>query len=210
MSVLRFFGFLCVLVTIAAGCGSDSKPPPADGGTVRPDGGAALDGGAAVDGGAAADGGPVTDGGAPSDGGSNCPDAGVPCNTLTNGATTATRQQVAQNTPAFTGGTPVPGTYFSTASTVYTGPGGATGPTADTERTTLVMSASSFQVVSDKGDGCAGERFNANYTTSGNQMTATFTCGGPPGGSQAFLYTATSTTFTLNTEANKVLTFTKQ
>ena len=222
MRVSRCFASLCVIV-ILAGCGSDSKPPPTDGGAVAQDGGATLDGGGALDGGAsidggavidggpAADGGPVTDGGQPGDGGVNCPtgpDGGAPCNTLTNSAPSVARQRVDQNLPSFTGGTVVAGTYFSTALTIYTGPGGATGPDGHYEQTTVVISGNSIQVVSTKGDGCM-ERFNATYSTSGNQMTLTFTCGGEAP-SQTLQYTATATTLSLNVESNRVLTLTRQ
>jgi hypothetical protein len=84
--------------------------------------------------------------GAPDDGGQDGP---AICNTLVNSASAVTVMQVAADPTAFEGGTPSEGTYHLMSETVYTGAGGASGPTSRTERTTLQITGNLIQVAKD-------------------------------------------------------------
>lgn len=134
------------------------------------------------------------------DGGNN---AGA-CNTLSNDAPTLQKDHHAEPTPTMTGGTIVEGKYFLTAMDKYNG---ATGTSAHQE--TWVFSGGNVQVVTkheEKGD----VRFSGTYSTSGNTLTAAFTC--PAANAISFKYTATATQIAMVNpdDANEVHTFTKQ
>lgn len=172
------------------GCGGGGGSSGGGGGNSGGGGGGSSGGG----------GGSSVGGGGGSSGGGG---GGAACNTVSNNAPTVTVNQVAATAPTFTGGTIVPGTYYVTQASIYTGPGGATGPTG-TEKWTVVLT-------SNTGQAATSDNVPSNFTwrTSGNQFIMTFTCGAS--GSQSFSYTATATssTFILNVDP-EVFTYTKQ
>lgn len=138
------------------------------------------------------------------------------CNTIANTATTIDRTQVAEALPSASaaGGTFALGTYFRTATTVYTGVGGATGPNGVTDKQTIVLSdagagaiiAQSVQSTS----GAADQHGTLMVTSTGTTVSLVITC--PVNAPFAdFPYTATATGFTLyNTIDNIVEVYTKQ
>jgi hypothetical protein len=118
------------------------------------------------------------------------------CNGLTGTAPFITRQQVASSPPPMTGGMLVDGTYFLTAYAVYTGTGGATGPTG-APFSELVVHAGGFAeaVVQTQGSPIL-TRQNNTITTSGNNYVTTVVCpAGAP--SQTLSYTATANVLTI-------------
>lgn len=114
-------------------------------------------------------------------------EAAAACNTLANGASSISVQQVAQNPPSAGGGPIVDGTYFLTDATIYTGPGGPTGP-GGTTQTTIQITGSTVQVV--VADGQPPSR-TTTLATSGVSFTSTDTC--PDTAVQSGSYTATTT-----------------
>ncbi|HLK40878.1 MAG TPA: hypothetical protein VKU41_29195 [Polyangiaceae bacterium] len=115
-------------------------------------------------------------------------DAAV-CNTLANTGTPVTVVQVATDPPSAQGGTPVDGVYSLSNETIYTGSGGATGPTK-TDRITIQIQGGAIQVSKDSSPTTSTYRL----TTNGTSYTAAALC--PPMiGDLAGSYTATATTF---------------
>jgi hypothetical protein len=80
-------------------------------------------------------------------------------------------EQVASDPPAAQGGTIEDGTYWMTAATVYTGPGGPTGETG-TMQTTILVSGGTIQVVTTRGPATR----TVSITTSGTYFTVTDSC----------------------------------
>jgi hypothetical protein len=114
----------------------------------------------------------------------------VVCNTLVNSASAVTIMQVAANPPPFAGGTPAEGTYFLMSETVYTGAGGASGSTFQTQRTTIQITGNRIQVAKDTSP--TTETYI--LVPSGTTYTAAGLC--PPMlGAIVGSYTATTTTF---------------
>ncbi len=108
-------------------------------------------------------------------------DDGGLCTTLANGAPQVQQVDVAAARPVATGGSFVDGTYFKTSDKVYTGAGGATGPTGYTVRETIAITNSStgtallLSTFIDNG-GTTTERITVSPTTSGGAITLTFVC----------------------------------
>jgi hypothetical protein len=149
------------------------------------------------------------------DGGFCDSNLGTGCNTVTNSGNVIAQVQVASAAPTPAGGTVVEGTYHLTDWTTYTGTGGATGPTGQNDKETLVFSGGTVQIVQVEGD-CPERRQNLSVVFSEAMVTATNTCptctGNNCGGNAG--YTATTTTFVLfeehgGGEPPSVKTFTK-
>ena len=68
-------------------------------------------------------------------------DTGPSCSKLENVGEVVEEMKIAATKPAWTGGTVVDGTYVLTAFENYSGPGGATGPTGQKLRFTLVLTS---------------------------------------------------------------------
>jgi hypothetical protein len=171
------FGLGCLLLW-AAGCSSSSSPS---------DGGAPQDATSTEGGGEAA---PPAEAAGGDDSASDGPTV---CNTLVNEGQPVTPVQVASAPPAFAGGTVADGTYVLTGQTIYTGDGGATGPTTPTQRITIQLQGSTFQVSKDSDPPTSTYAF----APTGATYVATGEC--PPLlGDLAGSYTATATTFTVS------------
>ncbi|MFO0611543.1 MAG: hypothetical protein U0414_03065 [Polyangiaceae bacterium] len=84
----------------------------------------------------------------------------------------------AKDAPIAIGGDIVPGTYELLAKTVYTGPGGATGPGPDEPAlTVLVFDASGTYAISlARASGTSLLRESGSYTLSGAQLTMVPKC----------------------------------
>jgi hypothetical protein len=119
--------------------------------------------------------------------------AGGECNALVNGAPQVTANQVASVAPPATGGTLVDGTYFLTSVTIYTGFGGATGPTGSAESVTLQLASGIAQSVAGSSGSVSHE--TATLTpTSPTTLTASTTCPAPKTPT-TLSYSATATSF---------------
>jgi hypothetical protein len=137
----------CVLAAVisavsAGACSSTTVGGGGGGSSGGADAGhdvAALEASSGADTGTAAD---VAEADTPSDGG---------CGVVTNGAAVVPEQNTATAPPTPQGGAIPDGTYFVTAATLYTGPGGATGPTGKTYQFTSQVS----------GDGTAYDSVDA-------------------------------------------------
>jgi hypothetical protein len=84
-------------------------------------------------------------------------------------------EQVADVAPAPAFGTFADGTYFLTAVTIYTGDGGASGPSGHTHQQTSVASGGAAQSVSSDDNGCASHS-NSQIAFSDAGLTITGTC----------------------------------
>jgi hypothetical protein len=145
------------------------------------------------------------------------PSDGGECNSTPNTAPPIQVQQVASDSPMPMGGPPMAdGTYFATALTVYTGTGGAAGPSGITFQATSILSGGVSNYVSVESDNDAGAQA-ANYAPFsylGNAISLTATC--PYIEKSTFIaYDSDATHLTLymsTTPAANVqaLTFTKQ
>jgi hypothetical protein len=107
------------------------------------------------------------------------------CNTIANDGTPIAETRVAAAMPTGSGGTLVDGTYHLTRREIYTGTGGASGPTGDTRKATLVIAnAASATMTLDfatsiNGAGDARERYAGNTPANGvTQFGVTRSC--PP------------------------------
>lgn len=144
---------------------------------------------------------------APPDGVADAPplEAGV-CNALVNDATPVPETQVAAEAPTARGGTVVPGRYRLTQWQIFTGPGGASGPTGNTRKYVLDLHASTYdEVIADNGN--SDERYTRTWSTQGTFFSSTQIC--PTQEPLGDDYTATPTTLTLSAYG-VVMTFTKQ
>jgi hypothetical protein len=123
------------------GCSSSSTTPGSNGtdaghDATTPDGGGEADSG--------------SDG--PSDGGES--DGGMACTNIANVGTVVHYIDVPTDQPiAQGGGPPSDGTYVITAASLYTGDGGASGPTSTTIQETVVVSGMSYDQVSAAANG---------------------------------------------------------
>ncbi len=141
------------------------------------------------------------------------PDATGDCNGI--GATGATimEQRVASAAPTPTGGNIADGAYVVTSMTVYTGVGGATGPTGLILRSESVNSAGDFVYAESDGT-TVSVRSGGTYVTAGADITIAFTC--PAGDPDAPFtqFDADATEFVLydstNAAAVRAWTFTLQ
>lgn len=132
------------------------------------------------------------------------------CNAVVNQGTLLAIQQVAQAAPTPAGGTILDGTYVVTASTIYTGVGGLTGPNGSMVQATSVNSAGTYQYV-DEGGGTVN-RSIGTFSTGATDITITQTCPDPT--QLTFTrFDASATTLTIyddrNVAAVVALTFTK-
>lgn len=126
------------------------------------------------------------------------PEAGG-CSSLGNTAPVVAEQNVASAPPTPAGGTIADGTYFLTAAKVFTGAGGATGPTGVTYQMDSKWAGGAFEYVEAITGGTgAGGKYAGTYATSGTAITITFTCGST-GKSGFTLFDATATSFTIYT-----------
>jgi hypothetical protein len=116
------------------------------------------------------------------------PDAPAPaCNALKNVGELVTIQALASDPPAPEGGALADGTYVATSAVLYTGSGGASGPTTQTTQLTIQIDGSHVETVIE------GERSSATFATSGTRITSTTTC--PDRVVQENGYSATATSF---------------
>jgi hypothetical protein len=104
-----------------------------------------------------------------------CNPPGPVCNDVVNDAPTIYEMYVAADEPTPLGGTIADGRYWLTATVVYSGPGGATGPTGNIEQHTTVISNG---VITGRGsrNGCPDETTLLDFTTSGNRLMAVEAC----------------------------------
>jgi len=103
-------------------------------------------------------------------------DASAGCNDVVNTAPVFAGRMVALSIPMPSGGTIVDGTYYETDYTIYTGPGGATGPEGMNHQFTAVVAGPIVRVAYLTNG--IQKRYTFTMTTSGTQTTWTFTC--PP------------------------------
>jgi hypothetical protein len=103
---------------------------------------------------------------------------GAACNSLANGASVVQEQQSPTTAPSPQGGgTPADGTYFMTALTDYTGAGGASGPTGNSEQNTIQFTSSTMTLQQvDAKDSCPTTTQTGTLAFSGTQVTLTATC----------------------------------
>ncbi len=99
------------------------------------------------------------------------------CNAVVNQGTLLATLQVAQAAPSPGGGTIVDGTYVVTASTIYTGVNGVTGPNGAMVRATSVNSAGAYQYIDDGGG--TVNRSAGTYSTTTTNITIVQTCPDP-------------------------------
>jgi hypothetical protein len=132
-----------------------------------------------------------------------------------NAAPIVTVSSATGSPPAQTGGALVPGTYFATRATEYSGGGG---PFGARYRETAVVTASTIQAViaQDVGDGglSRDQPVTFTYTASGSSLTVTPTCG-LSGGTIVQPYTSSTppsgpTTIVAIVNGNVLLELTKQ
>jgi hypothetical protein len=115
------------------------------------------------------------------------PDAPGTCNSVVQTASEVTQMRVAEIAPVGTGGTVPDGTYHLIQDTIYTGAGGATGPTGYASRfTTRCVASSCDLVIEDEMEATQSYRI----VTSGTSVTFTITCPTP------FTFSGTITTVT--------------
>ena len=103
-------------------------------------------------------------------------DASAGCNDVVNTAPVFDGRRVALGIPTPSGGTIVEGTYYETDYTIYTGPGGATGPEGMDHQITAVIAGPIVRIAYLMNG--IQKRYTFTMTTSGTQTTWTFSC--PP------------------------------
>jgi hypothetical protein len=144
------------------------------------------------------------------------PGDGGACTSLANIASAIPQMDVAQTIPPPSGGTLVDGLYVKTRDTVYTGAGGASGPTGTMAKETLGISGSAtgtarFDSVFLKGTDEINERITF-VPGPGGSGAVNIEC--PPYGPLSWPYTVrnTGTTIELDlyTFADRIETFTRQ
>lgn len=120
------------------------------------------------------------------------------CNAVPNSGGLVAEQRVAAAAPAPAGGTVALGTWVRASAIIYTGIGGATGPTGrqvrQALRLTMVNGSLRFDSVYQE-PGEAIELVSGSAAFNGTQLTVTFNC--PQPGTRAFTYSATAGRFTL-------------
>jgi hypothetical protein len=124
-------------------------------------------------------------------------DGSGPCNAIPNGAPLITQQRVASAAPTAQGGTITDGTWYLTACKLYTGAGGATGPTTYKLQRTWVISGNTVNVVRVHPPE-AEQRFTVSAAVASGQWQWSLTCGDGNETTWApFPYDATPTTLTI-------------
>jgi hypothetical protein len=138
------------------------------------------------------------------DGGGSGSGSGSACDPVTPAGQIIHKDHDPGAPPTMTGGTITDGVYALTQMVQYNGENGDTG-----HKDTMVFAGGHGQIAGLQ-DG-TGPMQNAffDYTTSGNDLMLTLTCGGS--GSITLKYTATATTVTTvnNDDPNELHTFTK-
>ena len=138
-------------------------------------------------------------------------DAGV-CNSVANAAPSIPITNVASDAPAPTGGTIPDGTYFVTASQIYTGAGGAAGPTGVTYRATNRVTGTHYDAVTSASSQPVDAHASGTFATNGTNTVIQQSCPIP----QTVPFTSFSSdgvgTFTIYSSGTPVqaLTYTKQ
>lgn len=117
--------------------------------------------------------------------------AGGACHDLVNVGTNVVFTAEASPPPTPLGGTIVDGTYVLTTATLYTGTGGASGPTGDTRSMTMRITGARGDSIFD------GVARTAQFAVSGTTMTSTSVCP-ESGGTRTDGYDATPTTFAVH------------
>ncbi len=163
----------------------------------------------------------VGDGGSdatqPPDAASETGDASAsPCNNVVNLGTLVPVTRIAAAAAPQTGGTLVDGTYKVMNASIFTGVGGAAGPTGEQLQQTLVIkvssdaSAATAEAVSS--DGTTTSHRNLALQTSGTQLVMSTTC---PAGlpAETFAYRAAGTLLSLSSvvaDGTKVVTYLRE
>lgn len=185
-TLLLVSGLVLALTSLGVGCGSSSNSTSSDAG-MNNDSGTGGDGSVAMD------------------AGGN--DGGAACNSFAIGGQQVDVQQVASDPPAAMGGTIMSGTYVMTSAKIYTGVGGATGPSGETTQQTIVISTTNgtsgtvqIAQISFGGDSPTIDRSTGTFNVSGTNLTYADTCGGTDSGTAGF--TVAGNTFTIYPPGN--------
>lgn len=113
------------------------------------------------------------------------------CNALVDSAAEVQSAFVAAPLPAPAGGAILDGTYHLTGESVFTGPGGASGPIGQTVATVFALQGGTAQLVSRRTGADAGEeRATLAYQVSGSELILTPLCGMGPGDGERIGFTA--------------------
>src|ERR1041385_3940142 len=114
------------------------------------------------------------------DSSSNSPDAAPDgpdeCNALATPTNSVLAMQMASAPPTPQGGTVVDGNYIVTMAIIYTGVGGATGPTGDPAVAADKVTGNHFAYLQKDLTTSAVMRLSGTYATSGVNLTRTNTC----------------------------------
>jgi len=120
------------------------------------------------------------------------------CNDVPNSGGLVAEQRAASAAPAPTGGTLNVGTWVRAATTIYTGPGGATGPSGrqvrQAIRITSVGGGLRFDSVAQE-PGASADLVSGSATVSGTTLDVAFNC--PATDAKSFGYSATAASLTL-------------
>ena len=184
-------GVVCLLVSVAPACSSDDssgtsgKGGTGGGGTGGGTGGGGTGGGGTGGGGT---GGVSGGGGAGGTAGSSTGGAPTGCNALANVGSVVQQVYVSADGIVGDGGIINSGTYVLTAATVYTGPGGGTGPTGLSLTDTLALDGGAYErvlsAVNDAGLDGSPVRQNGTFVLKdGGGIQVDQTC---PAGMQPF------------------------
>jgi hypothetical protein len=178
---------ILLLWAVSACSGGETPPPAGQGGSSGQDGGpiGGAGGSSSGAGGGTPDGprdppdvsvsdGPVNDATTRTDVTSVIDDASANCNDLINTGPVIVGQKVATSIPSPRGGTIADGTYYETAYTAYTGPGGAVGPDGVDHQLTAVIAGATARVVV-LGAGIQ-RRYVFSMATSGTTTTWSVVC----------------------------------
>lgn len=179
-------------------CGPDSDRPPAQssGGTAAPpvsggsSSGTTSSGGATSSSGTSGASSGASDGGSSSGGSSGTTSSGGSSGTAGDSGTVAPQCQnvpregstvaevsIAAAPPAATGGSISAGKYYLTTWEAYTGAGGVAGPTGETRKATLVVSANMLQLAAtDVADGDELPVVASSYTKQGTSLDTEEIC----------------------------------
>jgi hypothetical protein len=100
--------------------------------------------------------------------------------------------------PAAGGGAPPDGVYYMTSVTLYTGAGGASGPTGDTRQITFTLSGNGTHLENAlQYDNCAGSA-TGDVSFGATRVSATITCPtGVAAQTNGYTWDATTQTYTL-------------
>jgi hypothetical protein len=133
------------------------------------------------------------------------PDIGA-CHADANTAPVVEVTNVAEERPAFAGGTITDGTYARTSSLVYTGAGGASGPTGERLRQTIRIAGGVARAVY-RNEGGPDDRTSFTFSTTGAEVQFAATCPDPASGTTAF--TATPTELRMGNASGELLVYTR-